>query len=138
MKPHAVFRLVTKHALNALGYRDLALADLTPPIVVIGPDDFALENAYRVALQVAAEADTLAHASRMFDRGFSTVQEFVDFLKQFSDAEQLVSGLSDQSRLLFNSQWSGPLVEQIGRYAKEEVESKIQLPEGGVTDIILL
>jgi hypothetical protein len=33
--PKQLFHLVVKHALNALGYRELALADVNPPIVVI-------------------------------------------------------------------------------------------------------
>jgi hypothetical protein len=110
---------VIKHALNALGYRDLALADVQPPIVVIAPDHWGLDETYGMAMKIAGEADALVHASRMFGRGFATVPDLIDFLKQFTDANQIVARIVDPTRLLFNSEWSGTLPEQIERYAKE-------------------
>jgi hypothetical protein len=128
MKPNELFRYVVKHALNALGYRELALAEVEPPIVVIAPDHWGLDRSYGAAMGVAGEADALAHASRMFGRAFSTVSELLQFLKQFSDANQLVSGLADPSRLLFDVEWSGTPIEQIERYAGE-FQSRSPAPE---------
>jgi hypothetical protein len=124
------FLYVTKHALNALGYRELALADLKPPIVVIAPNHWGLEDSYNAAMTVAGEADTLLHASRMFGRSFSTVAELLTFLNQFADAGKLISHLADPSRLLFDSEWVGTLSQQFERYTRE------MMPTAGVADIV--
>jgi len=70
-EPHKACSLVVKHALSALGYRDLALADIEPPIVVVAPDPMILEDPYRVALQATSDRDLVEHASTMFGRRFS-------------------------------------------------------------------
>ena len=127
MKPNELFRYVVKHALNALGYRELALADVEPPIVVIVPDHWGLDKSYGAAMGVAGTADALAHASRMFGRVYPTVPELIQFLKQFSDANQLVSGLADPCCLLFDVEWSGTPREQIERYVRE-FQSMAQAP----------
>ena len=118
MAPKELFRLTAKHALNALSYKELALAQVDVPIVVITPDYLA-DSSYRSALQIAAEEDTLDHYSRMFSTEFSSREQFHEFLKPFSTYESLVSRITDPSRMLFDTEWSGTLLEQFKRYAKE-------------------
>jgi hypothetical protein len=118
MAPKELFRLAAKHALNALCYKDLALAETDVPIVVITPDYLA-DADYRSALQIAAEEDTLEHYSLMFGTKFSSRDQFVEFLRPLSDYELLVSKIVDPSRMLFDTEWSGTLLEQFKRYAEE-------------------
>lgn len=128
MQPRELFRLTTKHALNALCYRELGLADLDVPIVVIAPDYLA-DNSYRSRLHVAAEADLLEHCSRMFGRSFSEIEELREFLKECPDADELVSRLADPTRMLFDTECSEPLADQFRTYKKESV-SQFGLPLG--------
>lgn len=118
LKPKQVLAFTVKHALNALQYKELALADVDPPIVVIAPDPLYVENSYGPVLQLAGEADLLAHSSRLFGHDFANFQELTDFLEKFPDPGALIASLSDASRLLFDVDWSGP-DDQIRRYTSE-------------------
>jgi hypothetical protein len=118
--PSELFRLTVKHALNALGYRELALADVNPPIVVIAPDRFGLDISYSAAVRVAGQVDALIHASRMFGRNFESAEELDEFLSRLSDPAKIVSALTDQTLLVLDSdQPDDPLPEQLVRYLKE-------------------
>ncbi len=119
--PKQLFHLVIKHALNALGYRELALADVNPPIVVIAPDRFGLDLGYSKAVTVAGITDALIHASRIFGRDFDSVPELVDFVTGSGGPDQIVAGMADPSRLIFDGEWSEALPEQIIRYLNESV-----------------
>jgi len=116
MPPKEALRLVTKHALSAMRYKELALADVDPPIVVVAADPIFLEPSYAVGLQVTADGDVIKHASVMFGRNFSSVQELAAFLGQFSNADELAGNLVDPKRFLFDSDWSEPPAAQFTRY----------------------
>jgi hypothetical protein len=142
MKPDQLFFLTAKHALNALQYKELALALVDPPIVVIAPDPSYTEGSYRSVLQFAGETDLLSHSSRLFGRSFADLDELTGFLEKISDPQELVAMVSDRSRLLFDIEWSGPLEEQIRRYTVEvderfEVEFSKQ-PVGKIVQFTLL
>jgi hypothetical protein len=121
--PKQLFRLVIKHALNALGYRELALADVNPPIVVIAPDRFGLDTGYSRAVNVAGNTDALIHASRIFGRDFENVPELIDFVTGSGDPNQIVANMADPHRLIFDGEWSEPLPEQIIRYVNENIQT---------------
>jgi hypothetical protein len=138
MEPRELCRLFIKHALNALSYRGLALADLTPPIAVIAPDYLA-DNAYRESLMVAGEADTLEHCSKLFGRDFNSIRDLQVFLDQFPDLTSMVASMVDPARMLFDVQWTGPLVDQFARYEKDYVSQfgKSQAPSHVLEQMIL-
>jgi len=117
--PRETCRLVTKHALSALGYRDLALADVDPPIVVVVPDPMFTEPSYRSALQVTSDGDVVKHVSAMFGRKFSSIEQLQEFLRQLPSANELAARLTDPRRFLFDSDWSGPPSEQFARYVRD-------------------
>lgn len=104
-------------AVLGLGYRDLVLADVTPPIVVIVPDRFALDEGYSRAVKVAADMDTLLHAGRIFNRSFETLEEITAYVDQLGEASQVVRAMSDPTRLVFDGEWNEPLADQLQRYA---------------------
>ena len=109
--PRQLFQLTVKHALNALSYKQPALADLDPPIVVIAPE-FLTDSHYRDSLVVAARADMLEHLARTFGRDFGSGEELRRFLQQFSDLDTLLAAMVDPGRVLFDIESSAPLSEQ--------------------------
>lgn len=119
-----------------LGYKDLALADVDPPIVVIAPDFTALEPNYRIALKLSGESDVIQHASRLFARSFSTVQELADFLKQFADDRQLSASVVDSERFLFDIEWPRAANEQLERYKQEVQPQMSSNPWGSSSELV--
>lgn len=130
MSPREAFRLTAKHALNALSYRDIALADVEVPIVVVAPDYLADGN-YRSALEVAAESDIVSHCSRMFSKPFSSVNELRDFLKPFGGAEELLSQITDPERLLFDTESLDTLARQFEEWRRQFLSEAGLFPEAG-------
>jgi len=122
VEPVEVFRLIAKHALNAMRYRDLALASIEPPIVIIVPGHSLTDEQYTNGLRMLAERDALEHASRIFDRTFASTEDFGRFLEQFHTADEVAHSVVDPSRLLFDSEWSGTLTEQMERYKLETLD----------------
>lgn len=74
LKPQHQFFYLTKHALNILGYRELALAEVEPPIVVVVPGLSADRN-YMSLLSTLGDSDVTEHFSRMFVRPFSNLKD---------------------------------------------------------------
>ena len=119
--PKELFRLVVKHSLNALAYRELALADVNPPLVVIVPDRFGLDKSYSKAVDAAGNVDALTHAGRIFGREFESAPEFIRFVDQCGTPDQIVEAMAEPGRLIFDSEWSEPLPEQLTRYLSETI-----------------
>jgi len=120
-----VVRLTVKHALNALSYRELALAELDVPIIVMSPD-FLAEEGYHAALSFAAGRDALEHFSKMFGRRFDSAEEVNQYLTGFKSPAELVGALADPDRLLFDTEWTEPLGEQFAKHF-EEVQGKFDV-----------
>jgi hypothetical protein len=118
MQPKGLFRLAIKHALNVMSYRDLALAELDVPIVVVSPDYIA-DATYRSVMQNAAQADLLRHFSAIFGIRFSSQAELDEFLKVFSDFDSLLKRANEPSRILFDAESIAPLSEQFRSYKED-------------------
>ena len=82
--PKELLFLTAKHALNIMGYRELATAEVDPPIVLVIPNHSLTEEPYRLALDSAGELDTIEHASRLFGKEFDSADAVRDFLAGFS------------------------------------------------------
>ncbi len=119
MRPERVLYLTAKHALNALTYRELALADVEPPIIVVAPSRMLLEEWRFDLIRRSADGDLVEHCSRLFDRQFNDVDEIATYLRSLSTPDELASAVADPTRLLFDTEWSGPLSEQLKRYQDE-------------------
>ena len=119
MEPRESFRLITKHSLTALAYKDLALAEVDPPIVVLVADPMFLEPPYLNLLQGRSDADVVKHASRMFGHRFRTTEELYAFLSKFATADEMIGRLEDPKRFLFDTEWSEPLSKQFVKYVKD-------------------
>jgi hypothetical protein len=113
-----VLYFAAKHSLNALTYRELALADVEPPIVVITSDPLT-GNAPRVEhLKSLAGQDVLLHMEKIFGKSFSSEHELEEFLDQFSDLEQIATVTRDSRRVLFDSEWPNDVVEQFRKHTE--------------------
>lgn len=102
-----------KHAMNVLNYKELALANVDKPIVVILPDkqmmdEFAIEQVKRVG-----EIDALYHASKLFDRNFESMEELVEFGRELDTIEKVMNEVKDESKILFDLDFKETIKEQI-------------------------
>ncbi|MBO9124827.1 MULTISPECIES: hypothetical protein [unclassified Rhizobium] len=104
-----------KHAINVLGYRDMALADLEKPIVVFAPFRSSVDDAEEKFLKHITEVDGLKHAAHVFGRSFENVEDLFDYARTLSTPELAVEALADPSRLVFDTEWGGSKLEQVRR-----------------------
>jgi hypothetical protein len=111
-----------KHALNVLKYRELALADLDPPIVAVVPDRSAIDETMQDLIGRVARADAIVHASKIFGTQFSSFDEAVEYVDRFDDFQAVVDALAEPNRVLFDTDWEGSLIEQMHRVLEEQPE----------------
>lgn len=104
-----------KHALNVLRYKDLALAEVDKPIVLLTPFRSSVDEHERDFLQHVTEADALKHASVLFGRDFTNSEELWNFGDGLDTPQKVVDALATPDRLLFDTSWDGTLQEQIVR-----------------------
>lgn len=87
------FMYVTDFALNLLGIEDLFLADSDPPICVLAPS-LVWNLQERKLLEKVDDLSTncsLAYASEVFDRHFTTIAELRTFLSRVKEASEFLS-----------------------------------------------
>lgn len=112
-----------KHALNLLQYRELACADIAPPIVVILPDPSALEDDEKQYFYKLGQEDAVLHGARVFGRRFASFEEMLDFCEHLDTVERAAAEVRDHERVLFDTDWEGSLQEQLGRATRSDVFS---------------
>ncbi|EFH88858.1 hypothetical protein [Ktedonobacter racemifer] len=113
MRPHAAVYYMTKHALNILNYKSLALTRLSPPLLLVVPDYALMDASTRQMLTTSSIADLLLHSSKLFGRDFSMQEELSSFLHNLSGWETFMSRLVDPSRMLIDAESSAGLQEQL-------------------------
>lgn len=114
---------LVKHALNLLQYRELACADLSPPIVVILPDVSALEEEEKQYFYRLGQDDALLHGARVFGRRFASFEEMMEFCSHLDTVERAAAEVKDRQRVLFDTDWEGTLQEQLTRATTDDVYS---------------
>lgn len=110
-----------KHALNLLQYRDLACADVNPPIVVILPDASALEEDEKQFFYQLGQEDAVLHGARVFGRRFASFEEMLDFCEHLDTVERVAAEVYEPARVLFDTEWQGSLQEQLARASTRDV-----------------
>jgi hypothetical protein len=115
-----------KHAMILLNYKELALADVDPPIVAIVPDAFALDKNYTDFIRRMSEGDAAKHASMVFDKHFASFPEFAKFASKIETIDQAVSAIRLPNRLLFDEDWKDPLADQIKRAIEQDARAGIK------------
>lgn len=112
-------RMFLKHGLQLMNYRELAISDLSVPIVVILPFESAHNEHYRDSLFNASSAKAAAHAEKLFGRNFQDLNDLRDFLESYKTPDEISAVLTDKTRLLFDTEWEGDPATQIERAMKE-------------------
>ena len=108
-----------KHGLNVLTYRDLALADVDEPIVVIVPFESAISEQSRDLISSLAEPDALKHAERIFGVSFTDLAELLEFCEKLETPSDVIERVVNPERVLFDTEWTEPLDKQIARSVDE-------------------
>ncbi len=124
---------LVKHALNLLQYRDLACAAVSPPIVVVVPDLAELEEKEKEFFLDLGKQDALKHAARVFGRRFESFEELLDFAKALETIESVIAEVNEPQRVLFDTEWSGSLADQIKRQSTGPNSKLVGTDHPGVT-----
>jgi hypothetical protein len=111
---------LVKHAINLMKYRDLALAELDNPVIIVTPFKSSIDEDERVFLEKIAEKDGLIHAGQVFGRKFESIEELFGFCSTLETPEKLVKEVIDREKLLFDLDWDGTLEDQIKRALKND------------------
>jgi len=109
-----------KHAMNILQYKDLACADVELPIVVILPDQAALQDNERDFFHSLGKQDSLVHAGKLFNRKFDSFEELIEFSQEIDTIERAVAEIGDKSRFLFDTEWTGDIASQLAQALESE------------------
>lgn len=118
-------RYLFRHAFTLLSYKELALADVEPPIVAILPFRVSMEDdEERKFLSEIAKGDAIEHLERMTGIRFESLEAADEYLRGFSDVSSLLSNIPNKERLLFDTDWTEPLAEQ---FAKEAQVLKVKM-----------
>ena len=115
----SVYYLI-KHGLNLLQYRELACAEVNPPVVAIAPDYTALDNREMEFIFGLAETDALEHAARVFGRSFESMNDLIDYAKTLDTVDAVLANVADPSRVLFDTEWNGDIRNQITRATHDQ------------------
>lgn len=114
-----IVKLVIKHVLTAMTYRDIALADVDPPIAMIVPNPDDADDEDRKGLILRATPAICAHAKYLFDRTFDSVEELQDFCVHLKTVDQVIKELKRPDRLIFDTEWGKDPVQQLSMSLKE-------------------
>lgn len=111
-----------KHALNILQYKDLALADVEKPIVVILPDREMMDEFSFQHIASVRDQDALYHASKIFGRSFESIEHLQRFSKRLNTIEKFVKAIKDPTKVLFDVSYKDPLDVQL----KDQLEGQFK------------
>lgn len=111
-KEQRVYYLL-KHALNILQYKELALIELSKPIVVILPDKEMMDEFAFKEIQKLGAIDALYHAKKIFGRDFESIDELIEFGKELDTIDKVLNEVKDKDKILFDSDFREPLKTQI-------------------------
>jgi hypothetical protein len=121
-KPEKAAYYVVKHAVNALSYRDLALADVWPPIVAVLPDQEALDEHHVDAISSLSRHAAIRHGCALFGNSFTSIEELTEFLEQLVTPDDVVAKLKKPGRLPFDTEWEGTPLDQLARALEENAD----------------
>lgn len=114
-----LIKLVIKHVLTAMTYRDIALADVDPPIAMIVPNPDDADDEDRKGLIVRATPAICAHARYLFDRNFESIEDLREFCVHLKTVEQVMKELKRPDRLIFDTEWGKDPLNQLAMSMRE-------------------
>lgn len=126
MEPKRVVEFFLKHVLTAMGYRDLAVAEVSPPIVQVVPKSSDIAQSDKAALLNSTELLQCAHANYLFGRTFESTQQLLDFCGELKSIDQVMAELKGKDRLLFDAEDArDPRLQLAGA-----MKNQLELPPG--------
>jgi hypothetical protein len=131
-KPERQAYYLVKHGLNLLQYRELACADVSPPVVVILPDNTALEQDEGQFFLQLGQRDAVVHATKVFRRPFDSFDDLKEFASSLDTVDRVVREVAEPNRVLFDTQWKGSLKEQLERACTDELAELLGTKNPGV------
>ncbi|WP_286075597.1 hypothetical protein [Stenotrophomonas sp. 59] len=111
--------LLIKHAVNALTYRSLATANLSPPIAIILPHSDDITRGENSDLLIRATPEILTHAGYIFDRRFDDLVHYREFCSSLNSIESVLAELKRPERVLFDTTWQRGAEAQLRRAITE-------------------
>lgn len=117
--PEGIVFFFIKNCLTLLGYKNLALAELEVPIIVIFPYKFDMDHTIGDKIRNQAEKNTLIHSSLLFDNNFASLNEVREFSKKITTVDKLILEIKRPDLLLFATEWEGTFEEKIQKHLRE-------------------
>ena len=131
-KPEQQAYYLIKHALNLLQYRDLACADVNPPIVVILPDITEMQPDEKEFVYKMGERDAVIHAGKIFGRQFESFGEVYEFASTLDSIDRVISAVVEPKRVIFDTEWKGTFKDRLERAAKNPHTELLQTKNPGI------
>ncbi|EGW39076.1 hypothetical protein [Desulfosporosinus sp. OT] len=116
----AVFYLV-KHALNAMNYKSLALADVEKPIIVVNADNSLIDPEEFDLLNRVSTDNVLSHLNKIFGTSFCS-EDMDSFLTGVVTIEDLKTLVKEPGRILFDVEWRNLSLEE--RILKWQIQAE--------------
>lgn len=110
-----IVTVVVKHILTAMTYKDIALADVDPPIAMIVPNRDDPSDDERSSLVLRAVPAICAHAKYLFGRTFDGVDDLQEFCLHLKTVDQVMKELKGPDRLIFDTEWGSSPSQQLSR-----------------------
>lgn len=111
--PEKAAYYLAKHAISALSLKDLVLADVNPPLAIIAPDPFILDEHITKFIASVGEQDVLTHLEYAFGMSFKNTNDLNKYVSGIKTAEELEKKLKEPERILFDTDWAKlPFLEQ--------------------------
>lgn len=113
-------RILLKHVLTCMTYKEVAIEEFDPPIALVLPDvrDYSKDDKER--LMQTSWPFILRHASFLYGREFSEKDEFEEFSLALPDVDSVLKELKNPQRLIYDSGWGGDARSQILRHMSDE------------------
>lgn len=121
-----------KHALNLLQYKELACADIQPPIVVVLPDMAVLEDEEKQFFYRLGQTDALTHAAKVFGRTFASFDELMEFASTLDTIERVEAEVADPKRVLFDTAWEGDFRQKLTRATNQDFSALLRTTNPGI------
>lgn len=111
--------ILVKHTLTAMSYRDVATAEIDPPIALVLPNTDDVDTASRQSLVQRSEPAMRKHAGYLFGRSFESIEHLQDFCDSLISVEDAMAELKGADRLLFDTEWDRNPRAQLARAISE-------------------
>lgn len=119
IEPSQFAYVLIKNALHALRFKELAIAELTVPIVVFAPSYFFLEEKAAKLVRDLSEIDACRHCERIVGRGFGSLAEVQTFFNGFLDEASVAASIRDHTKFVFDVEESPLPLDQISAIQKD-------------------